>query len=96
MPLRNFLGRHVVVTAYEKGWSTLQNGELPDAAERDGFGLPITTDANRKHQQHLVSRRIAVVVLMSTRWPRIQRALTAAAAAVDGAATGSYVAVEIP
>ena len=89
MPLRNFLERHEVVTAHEKDWSSLQNGELLDAAERDGFDLLITTDANLKYQQHLVSRRIAIVVLMSTSWPRIQRALPAVADAVDCAVMGS-------
>ena len=27
-PLRNHLPNHLVETAYEKGWSTLKNGDL--------------------------------------------------------------------
>jgi len=34
------------VTAYERAWSKLTNGDLLDAAEKDGFGALVTTDAN--------------------------------------------------
>jgi hypothetical protein len=33
---------------------------------------------------------------MSANWPRIQRALAAVVAAVDGASVGTYVEVQIP
>ena len=95
MPLRDFLPRHEVATAYERGWSTFRNGELLDAAELQGFEVLVTTDSNLKHQQNLASRRIAVVVLMSTSWPRIQQALTAVIAAIDGAAVGTYAEVQV-
>jgi hypothetical protein len=36
-PLRRHLTGHQVETAYERGWSNLKNGELLDAAEREGF-----------------------------------------------------------
>ena len=51
MPLREALTQHEVSTTYERGWSKLSNGELLDAAEREGFALMITTtrtfDTNR-------------------------------------------------
>ena len=37
-----------IVTAYERGWSKLKNGELLDAAEKEGFAVFVTTDANLK------------------------------------------------
>jgi hypothetical protein len=37
------------------------NGELLDAAEKEGFAAVVTTDSNLKYQQNLQSRRIAVV-----------------------------------
>jgi len=43
VPLRNYLPEHKVATAAEMGWSTLSNGELLDAAERE-FDLLVTTD----------------------------------------------------
>ena len=95
-PLKGFLTHHTVVTAHERGWSTLKNGELLDSAEKEGFGVIVTTDANLKYQQNLASRRIAIVVLTSTSWPRIQRIAAKVASAVDGAAGGSYTEVEVP
>ena len=95
-PLRRMLARHEVETAHERGWSQLTNGELLDAAEREGFAVVLTTDTNLKYQQNLESRRLAVVVLTTTSWPRIQRMVGAVVAAVDGATAGSYVEVAIP
>jgi hypothetical protein len=42
-PLRESLTEHEVSTAYERGWSRLKNGELLDAAEREGFEVFVTT-----------------------------------------------------
>jgi len=74
-PLRQFLTQHEVTTAYERGWSQLKNGKLLDAAEADGFASFVTTDTNLRYQKNLSSRRIAIVVLTTTSWPRIQRAV---------------------
>jgi len=78
------------VTAHERGWSTLENGALLDAAERDAFAVFVTTDSNLKHQQDLTFRRVAIVVLRSTSWPRIQRVIEAIVNAVNTASPGSY------
>jgi len=84
------------MTAYERGWSKLKNGELLDIAEKEGFELLITTDLNLRHQQNLQARRIAIIVLSTPSWRRIQRAIPAVVQAVDAASPGSYVQVEIP
>jgi hypothetical protein len=73
-----------------------QERELLDAAEREGFQILVTTDSNLRYQQRLDSRRIAVVVLKSTSWPRIERAIGAVVAAVDGVSLGEYAEVDIP
>jgi hypothetical protein len=73
VPLRRHLQPHTVETAAELGWSELGNGELIAAAEEAGFDLMITTDQNLRYQQNLAERRIGIVVLMTTSWPRIQR-----------------------
>ncbi|MBV5333386.1 hypothetical protein JZU54_07635, partial [bacterium] len=44
VPLRRFLASHEVVTAFDRGWGELQNGDLLRAAEADGFAAIITTD----------------------------------------------------
>ena len=54
---------HVVEEARARGWDTLRNGELLDAAEAAGFDVFVTTDRNLRFQQNLTSRRIAIVVL---------------------------------
>jgi hypothetical protein len=45
VPLREALPGHEVETAYERGWSTLKNGELLDVAERNSFDVFVTTDS---------------------------------------------------
>ena len=61
--LARALSAHTVHTAQAKGWDTLSNGELLNAAEEAGFELLLTTDRRIRHQQNLRVRRIALVVL---------------------------------
>jgi len=56
----------------------------------------VTTDTHLKYQQNLSERRIAIVVLTTTSWPRIRAAGETVVAAVDGLGAGDYVEVEIP
>jgi hypothetical protein len=53
------------------GWSTLSNGELLDAAERE-FDLLVTTDQALGTQQNLSKRKIAILVLPFVSWPRLE------------------------
>ena len=86
---------HQVFTAYERGWSTLKNGELLQAAELAGFFVLVTTDTNLKYQQNLASRRISVVVLGTTSLPRIKAQVESVILAVDSATPGSYFEVRV-
>jgi len=95
-PLRHLLPGHEVSTAFERGWSTLKNGELLVAAEAQRFQVLVTTDTKLKYQQNLASRSIAIVVLSTTSWPRIEAAARLVTAAVDAAAEGTYSKVQIP
>ncbi|MDX2192274.1 MAG: hypothetical protein NW201_02900 [Gemmatimonadales bacterium] len=97
VPLRRALIGHEVKTAHERGWSRLANGELLRAAEAARFAVLVTTDKNLRYQQHLPARRIAVVVLGTTSWPRIQRVSELVAAVVDQAARDAgFIEVPIP
>jgi len=58
---------HVVEEARARGWNTLKNGELLNAAEQAGFDLFVTTDKNLRYQQNLTARKIAIIVLGSGR-----------------------------
>jgi len=89
-PLRRALTGHEVTTAYERGWSALMNGELIAAAEAEGYEVLVTTDKNLRYQQNLAGRSIAIVVLWTTSWPKIQQEVARAQRAVDAAAPGSY------
>ena len=90
-PLRQALAADRVETAFERGWGNLLNGDLLDAAEREGFEVLITTDQNLHSQQNLSGRTIAIVVLTTTSWPRIQRHQHSVTAAIDGLKAGDYV-----
>lgn len=96
VPLREALTQHEVATAYERGWSKLKNGELLDAAESGGFEVFVTTDSRLRYQQNLTVRRIAIVCLLSTSWPRINRVIGAVVGAINSCSPGSYTEVEIP
>ena len=89
-PLRRFLQEHSVDTAFELGWSDLLNGELLDAAEESGYELLITTDQQLHHQQNLAGRELAVLVLLSTSWPRIQSRVDEIREAVSRLQPGEY------
>jgi len=84
-----------VSTAYELGWATLKNGELLAAAESHGFDVLVTTDTNLEYQQNLTQRKIAIVVLSTTSWPRIQKNIKAIVTAIDLATSNSYQKVAI-
>ncbi len=82
--------------AFELSWSALKNGELIEQAEKSGFEVLVTTDQNLKYQQNLASRRIAIVVISTTSWPRIQQHVAAVLEALEAATAGAYLEVRIP
>ena len=95
VPLRRHLAGHTVDTAFEVGWSKLLNGELLDRAEEHGYELIITTDQQLRSQQNLARRQLAVLVLLSTSWPRIQLRIDEIQNAVNGMQPGDYREVPI-
>jgi predicted nuclease of predicted toxin-antitoxin system len=95
VPLRKHLAEHEVVTAFEKTWSHLKNGELLQQAEDEGFEVIVTTDQNLRCQQNLQERKIAIVVLLSTSWPKIQKNLIAVVKSINSATIGDYLEIVI-
>ncbi|MGA9998332.1 MAG: hypothetical protein WBP93_23160 [Pyrinomonadaceae bacterium] len=96
VPLRTHLPNHSVETAYEKGWSNLNNGDLLAHAESDGFDALLTTDQNLLHQQNLTGRRISIVVLLTTSWPRIKNHIALVVRTIDNLQPGSYKEIPFP
>src|SRR5438093_4378620 len=84
------LREHIVEEARARGWDTLRNGELLDAAEAVGFDVFVTTDRNIPYQQNLTGRQIAVVVLSKGRWRLIRERLARVAAGVVAAPRDGY------
>lgn len=94
-PLRHSLSGHLVVTAFEQGWSDLENGDLIREAEAKGFEVMITTDQNLKYQQNLTGRKLAILVLSTTSWPRIQKHQQNVIEAVSKLQPGDYKELQI-
>ncbi len=94
-PLRGHLVDHDVGTARELGWDTLSNGDLLDQAEENGYEVLITTDQSIRYQQNMSNRRVAVVVLMNTAWPRISTRTESIHNALEGIQPGEVREVPI-
>ena len=94
-PLKHHLSEHNVETAYEKGWSDLKNGDLLEKAEQSGYDLLVTTDQNLRYQQNLAGRKLAIVVLMSTSWPRIKASVNKIRKIVGAVTPSSYQEIQV-
>jgi hypothetical protein len=94
VPMRRYLTNHSVATAFELGWSELNNGELLKAAEVQ-FDALITTDQHLQRQQNLVKRKIAILVLPFASWPKLERHMSEIAVAIDRLKPGDYVVLDL-
>jgi hypothetical protein len=96
VPLRYALRGHHVETAYERGWSTLLNGELIAAAESSGFELLITTDKGIRYQQNWSGRKLALLVLGTNDWRRLKRVEEEVLKAVNAISPSGYLEFDVP
>jgi hypothetical protein len=87
---------HTVKEARAQGWDTLSNGDLPNAAEKAGFEVLLTTDTNLPHQQNLQGRKLAIVILSRNRWSLVHPMMQQIADAVNAAKPGTCTVVDIP
>lgn len=90
VPLRAHLVGHTVDTVYELGWALLGNSQLLQAAEEAGYDLLVTTDQKLKYQQNLRGRKLAILVLLSTSWPRIRAHVQAIGQMIEAMQSGDY------
>jgi hypothetical protein len=95
-PMARSLIGHEVTFARKIGWHELENGELIERAENAGYEILLSTDKNIRYQQNLTRRKIALVVLGNSQWPRVRLHLDRIVAAVNACAPGSYTEIEIP
>ena len=81
--LRHSFSAHEAHTVEWAGLKGKKNGELLDAAELAGYEVLLTMDQGVKHQQNLINRRIALLVLaaqsnqLEALRPLVRKALTA-------------------
>lgn len=94
-PIRDYLTKHDVRTAYEQGWGTLLNGNLIKAAEGGGFDVLLTADTHMMTQQNVSQTKLAVIVLSTNHWRSILAAMQSIVIAVDTAKPGIML-VKIP
>jgi hypothetical protein len=95
--VRRFLPGHQVRTIFEMEWNPqLENGELLGAAEEAAFHVMVTSDQNIRHQQNLIGRSLALVVLGSNIWPIVKEYSEEISRLVNAATPGSYAFLEMP
>jgi len=92
-PLRRYFSKPEVIVAAELGWSRLTNGQLLDAAEQE-FNL-LVTDQWLRYQQNLAGRKLSILILPSTSWPKLEPNHANIIAAAESIATGAYVELQL-
>lgn len=66
VPLKNdFSDTFEVITVYDKGWQSKQNGELLQAIDDDGIDFLMTADRNLEYQQNLNQYNLRLIVLIT-------------------------------
>jgi len=96
VPIRRYLSRRSVRTAYEQGWSTLVNGELLQAAEEHGFDVVITADQKIAYQARPSRSKNRSRSLVKGAMATDSAGCIQVVAAVEQAAPGTVTIVEIP
>jgi glutamate racemase len=91
--LRRHLHPNPVDKAAEMGWSQLSNGELIATAEREVYNLLRTTDQNLRYKQNLSERKIGIIALTTTSWPRIKRNIENILLALDSLRESNYIEI---
>ena len=72
------------------GWDRLDNGALLKAAEHQ-FDAVVTTDKNMRYQQSVSGRRVAILVLPTTRWSVVRANQAEVVSALSSIQPGEYV-----
>lgn len=94
-PLHKILPGHVCLTAQQRGWGGITNGDLLRLAETD-FELFITSDQNIRYQQNLAGRRIPILELSTNSIRRLRAAEVLIQATVVAMKAGEFRQLKIP
>ncbi len=94
-PMHKLLAGHQCLTAQQRGWGGIKNGELLKLAESE-FDLFITSDQNIRYQQNLAGRRLPIIELSSNKLRRIEAAAIAIQSAISEIQPGEFRQLDIP
>jgi predicted nuclease of predicted toxin-antitoxin system len=94
-PMRRLLAGHECMTAQQRGWGGIKNGDLLSLAENE-FELFITADQNIRYQQNLAGRTIPVLELSTNKLRRLSAAATLIQSAIATMKPGEFRHLEIP
>ena len=86
---------HEVRTVQEMGWAGFKNGELLSRLEGQ-FDVFVTTDKNLRHQQNLMGRGFAVLLLPSNQVPTVAALIPDVEAALRSARAGDFIELPYP
>lgn len=94
-PIHQILTGHDCVTAQQRGWGGIKNGDLLQRAEAE-FDLFITSDQNIRYQQNLAGCRIPILELSTNDIRRIRAAASLIQSAIAAMNPGEFRRSEIP
>jgi predicted nuclease of predicted toxin-antitoxin system len=91
--LRELLTEHDVFTVAFKGWVGMRNGDLLEAAEREGFDVLLTSDQGFPHEQNMEGRKLAVLLLPTPDWNVLRSQARLVQAATKSCSPGTLLRV---
>ena len=94
--IRKYMRGHLCMTTRAMGWAHLENGDLIQAADREGFEVLITADSKMYHEQGHLQRSLGLVVLTRQKLKHIEPNMDLIRAAVERSVPGGYELVVIP
>lgn len=94
--VERLLTGHEVAHAKDLGWQRLENGKLLETAAHAGFEVVITIDKKMRHEHHLDTLPLAVLVVDSpdSRLAEITRLSPSILAALPDCTTHRFVSVD--
>ena len=81
---------------FDQGTPVPLRRSLSDHLVATAYELLITTDTNLRYQQNLTGRKIAILVLTTTSWPRIRQVTAEIQSAVAVIKAGDYQELIVP
>src|SRR5580700_7807792 len=94
-PMHKLLVGHECMTAQQRGWGGVKNGELLRLAEGE-FDLFITSDQNIRYQQNLADRLIRILELSTNNLRRIEAAEALIQSTVVAMSVAEFRHLDIP